>query len=152
MEDELKAVVRRFYAEVVNGGNFAAVETLFAPDFVNHDQPAGLPPGREGIKALFQRLRTAFPDLHYRIDDLLVAGDKVIDRGTATGTHLGPYGPNPPTGRGFEMKEMHIYTVRNGQIVERWAIADALKMRQDLGLGLTQPTLTGGETPPAAGS
>jgi steroid delta-isomerase-like uncharacterized protein len=148
-DDERKAVVQQFYDEVVNAGRFDLVDALFAEDFINHDQNPAFAPGREGIKQLFRHVRTGFPDLFYRVDALLVAGDKVIDRGTATGTHTGPYGPNPPSGRRFEMKEMHIYTVRDGRITERWAIADALKMRQDLGIGLNQPSPAAGEAPRA---
>ncbi len=146
-DDERKAVVQRFYDEVVNGGRFELVDELFSDDFVNHDQNPSFSPGREGIKELFRHLRTGFPDLFYRVDELLVAGDKVIDRGTATGTQTGQYGALPPSGRCFEMKEMHIYTVRDGRIAERWAIADALKMRQDLGLIPAAPT--GGAAPRA---
>ncbi|GIW06216.1 MAG: hypothetical protein KatS3mg060_1021 [Dehalococcoidia bacterium] len=80
-DDERKAVVQRFYDEVVNGGAFDLVDELFSDDFVNHDQNPGFSPGREGIKELFRRLRTGFPDLVYRVDELLVAGEKVIDRG-----------------------------------------------------------------------
>jgi steroid delta-isomerase-like uncharacterized protein len=148
-DDERKAVVQRFYDEVVNGGAFDVVDELFAEEFVNHDQNPAFSPGRPGIKELFSRLRTGFPDLFYRVDALLVAGDKVIDRGTATGTQTGPYGGMPPSGRRFEMKEMHIYTVRDGKITERWAIADALKMRQDLGIGLSLPTPAAAEAPQA---
>ncbi|MCS6801360.1 MAG: ester cyclase [Chloroflexota bacterium] len=148
-DDERKAVVQRFYDEVVNRGNFDRVDELFSDDFVNHDQNPAFSPGRAGIKELFRHLRTGFPDLHYRVDELLVSGEKVIDRGTATGTHSGPYGPYPPSGRRFEMKEMHIYTVRDGRITERWAVADALKMRQDLGLGLSPPSPAGAEAPQA---
>ncbi|MCC6315980.1 MAG: ester cyclase, partial [Thermomicrobiales bacterium] len=53
----------------------------------------------------------------------------------------------PPSGRRFTMKEMHINRVRDGQMVEHWGVSDSLKMRQDLGLGLSQPAPTGGATP-----
>ncbi|MFN8533787.1 MAG: ester cyclase [Dehalococcoidia bacterium] len=143
-----ETVVRRFYDEVFNGGRFAAVDELLAEDFVNHDQEGTAhSAGRAGVRAMFQALRTAFPDLNYQTDDLFVAGDLVVDRGFSSGTHNGPLFSIPPSGRRFTMKEMHINRVRDGQMVEHWGVSDSLKMRQDLGLGLSQPAPTGGATP-----
>ncbi|MDQ6795444.1 MAG: ester cyclase, partial [Chloroflexota bacterium] len=55
-----KASAQRFVDEVVNGGNLAHIDELLAPDFVNHSVQPGVPPNREGTKALMAMLRGAF--------------------------------------------------------------------------------------------
>ncbi|MCS7002911.1 MAG: ester cyclase, partial [Dehalococcoidia bacterium] len=107
--EERKAVVQTFYARVVNGGDYDAVYELLSDDFVNHDQSPAMPPGREGVARFFRMLREGFPDLRYDVHLYLVDGDKVADRGVATGTHLGVYAGIPPTGNRFSMREHHIY-------------------------------------------
>ena len=42
--------------------------------------------------------RGAFPDLTVYVDDLLVAGDKVVVRAHAEGTHRGEFMGMPATG------------------------------------------------------
>jgi predicted ester cyclase len=36
MSDQNKRVLRRLFDEVINGRNFAVIDELFAPDYVNH--------------------------------------------------------------------------------------------------------------------
>ena len=45
--------------------------------------------GRDGYRQAMQMYITAFPDLHFTIDQLLSSGDYVVSRYTATGTHNG---------------------------------------------------------------
>ena len=91
-----KASAQRFVDEVVNGGNLALIDELQAPDFVNHALQPGVPPNREGTKALIAMLRGAFPDLHATVDDVIAEGDKVVQRTTAHGTMKGEFAGMPP--------------------------------------------------------
>jgi len=69
------AVFRRAIDEGWNRGNLAAIDELFAPDFVEHQ--AGIAPGRDGVKGSIQALRAAFPDLHLTVEDAIAEGDTV---------------------------------------------------------------------------
>lgn len=89
---------RRIYDEIWNKGNFAVLEELVAPDYVDHDSMVRTP-GREGLRQEVTRFRNAFPDLHFTIDDIVSAGDKVVTRHTATGTHRGDLPGIPATGK-----------------------------------------------------
>ena len=91
------------------------------------------------LERIFSRWLTAFPDFHYTIEEVIAVGEKVIQRQTATGTHLGelrlPFtGIVPPTGKHFQVQQIHIYTLANGKIVEHRAIRDDLGMLQQLGI------------------
>ena len=45
------AVLRRYYDDVVNKGNLAAVDEVIAADYVSHhNDPAHLPPGPAGSR------------------------------------------------------------------------------------------------------
>ncbi len=96
--EQNKAVVRRFVEQVLPNMDTAAVDEVFAPDYVNHLFPGG----PEGVKQLFSMLRSAFPDLKmdYKVERLMAEGDYVMMRATmhltnagkeATGSGLGEY-------------------------------------------------------------
>jgi predicted ester cyclase len=79
-------------------------------------------------------LRTAFPDLHFTIEDLVGEGDTVAGRVTMSGTHLGPFQGIPPTGRSFQQAHMHFVRFRDGKAIEHRAVRDDLGMMRQLGL------------------
>lgn len=128
-----KASAQRFVDEVVNGGNLALIDELQAPDFVNHALQPGVPPNREGTKALIAMLRGAFPDLHATVDDVIAEGDKVVQRTTAHGTMKGEFAGMPPSGKSATWQQIHIIRFANGKQVEHWAVIDQLSMLQQLG-------------------
>jgi steroid delta-isomerase-like uncharacterized protein len=114
--------------------DLAAVDRLFSPDFVDHDPArAGLPSGPEGIRVVWGMLRTAFPDLIVRVEDLLVDGDKVVVRARAEGTHQGAFMGMPATGKQVAIGLIDINRIADGQIAERWGLADTLGLLQQLG-------------------
>src|SRR5262245_53489362 len=55
--------------------------------------------GRAGFKAVLDRLQRAFPDIQYRVVDTIIAGDKIVLRWEARGTHRGEYLGVTATGR-----------------------------------------------------
>ena len=92
-------------------------------------------------------LRTAFPDLHFEIEELVAEGDVVAGRLTMSGTHEGPLMGTPPTGRSVRQEHMHFVRFEDGKAVEHWGVRDDLVMMQQLGLmpdpgqpGETDPT------------
>jgi hypothetical protein len=94
----------------------------------------GAPTGLVGAKAVHQGLLTAFPDSHTTIDDLVAEGDRVVMRGTATGTHKGSFMGAPPTGKSFKVTTMSVFRIANGKIVEHWGVVDGTGVLQQLGL------------------
>src|SRR5690242_4526774 len=67
-----KALMRRFYEEVVNQGKLEVIEQILAPNFLDHNPPApGLPAGAAGVRASFQMFRAAFPDVHFEVEDMV---------------------------------------------------------------------------------
>ena len=63
MSEENKAVVRQFFAEVINGGNLDRADKLVTANYVEHQHLPGAE-GRQGItvaKAFLSMMRGAFP-------------------------------------------------------------------------------------------
>jgi steroid delta-isomerase-like uncharacterized protein len=134
-KEENKALYRRTFEEVFNQGNLAIVDDLVAPDYLNHEVPPGMNNrGPDSTRQIVRMLRTAFPDLHFTIEDLVAEGDTVAGRVTMSGTHLGPFQGIPPTGRSFEQAHMHFVRFRDGKAIEHRAVRDDLGMMRQLGL------------------
>ena len=89
MAADTKVLVRRLFEEVWNQGNLAAIDELFAPSYVRYDPAAPEAKGLAGFKQLVIRLRTAFPDLHFTLEEVIAEGDKVMSRALLRGTHRG---------------------------------------------------------------
>jgi predicted ester cyclase len=129
-----KARFRRTYEELLNQGILEVADELIAPDFINHEAPPGMDRGPESMRALANMLRTAFPDLHFEIEELVAEGDTVAGRLTMSGTHEGPLMGMPPTGRSVRQEHMHFVRFRDGKGVEHWGVRDDLGMMRQLGL------------------
>ncbi len=143
MTADNKALNRRFVEEVINQGNIEAIDELIDPGVVDHAVPAGFPTGREGAKQFFAMMRSAFPDLHLTIEDMIAEGDKVVMRSTWSGTHQGEFMGIPATGRRVTVSAIDISRVADGRIVEHWEQSDALGLMQQLGV-VSPPEQTSG--------
>ena len=130
---ENKELVRRRY-DAANNHTPAVLDEILADDFdVHHPR---LPSGREAMKQFEAMYRTAFPDAHVTIEDMIAEGGKVAVRYTERGTHLGEYRPLSlaPTGRQYARTGTAIYRIADGKLAEAWVNEDVLGMLQQLGL------------------
>lgn len=137
MFEQNKAIFRAIPEKVVNTGNLDAADHYFAQDFVDHMTPAGLPNGLAGFKAYVTRLRGAFPDLRFTVEDVVAEGETVVVRATARGTMTGDFLEMKATGKTATWTEIHIGRLADGKVVEHWATIDQLGMLQQLGLAAT---------------
>ena len=135
-EERNKAVVRRFYEEVFNSGRLEAMDELASPNLVAYDAvPPGVPErGPEPYKRTAAMFRSAFPDLHQEIEDMVAEGDTVAVRVTLTATHRGPFLGVEPTGRRVRCGGMDFIRFREGKMVEHWTATDDLGLMQQLGV------------------
>jgi steroid delta-isomerase-like uncharacterized protein len=132
--DAAIAVVRRNTEEVQGEGNWALYEELFADDFVNHTPQPGEIPGKDGVRALYQGLRAAFPDFRPEIHWQVAAGDLVTTYKTFYGTHQGDFLGIPPTGKKISFYTVDAMRVVDGKITEHWGVATLLDLLQQLGV------------------
>ena len=133
--EDNKALTRRFFDEAVNAGNLDLLDELVSPDFVEHEGFPGLPTsGPEAPKAALGMFRASFPDLVITPNDIIAEGDKVVVRGTMTGTNTGEFMGIPATNKSIEVSFIDIVEIRDGKAVAHWGVTDQAAMMQQLGL------------------
>ena len=133
MSEQNKTLVRRLMEDDLSRGDEAVADEIIHPDFLDHTNPPGMQQGVEGHKAIARLFRAAFPDLEWRIDDLIAEGDKVVARTTMRGTHRGEFFGIPPTGKAVTMNGVHVLRIAEGKIAEHWGSNDDLGLLQQLG-------------------
>ena len=134
MLDENEAVVRRYFQEILDGGNLDLVDEIFDPQYVLHDPSSPQEVrGLEGSKQFVGMFRTAFPNIAHTIEDHIAEGDKVVTRLRAHATHEGELMGITPTGKGVTIKGISIWRIADGKIKECWFNYDALGLMQQLG-------------------
>jgi steroid delta-isomerase-like uncharacterized protein len=128
-----KALVTRYYDEVLNQRNLAALDGLLAPAFASW-LPDGTRLGRAEYRDAVLASHQAFPDLVVEVLDQLAEGDKVATRWRASGTHRGPFAGIPATGRPVRITAMHLHRVVDGKLTEHWEEIDLLRLMRQLGV------------------
>jgi steroid delta-isomerase-like uncharacterized protein len=140
--EQARAIVRRFYEELVNARDPDALNEIIAEDIVMHDPtiPGGVLHGRDAFTQFVGVLVTAFPDLHMTAEDAVVQDDKAATRWSLAGTHLGPLMDIKPSGKTVQLDGMDIFTLADGQIVDMWVALDTLALMQQINALPMAPT------------
>ena len=128
-------LMRRWFREVWNEGKIETIHELLASDAVATGQ------AEQGMKIhgpaefvpFVERIRGAFSDITFVIEDSVGARDKVVVRWSATMTHSGDHLGIPASGKPVRITGMTMVRIRNGQVVEGWDNWDQLAMMQQIG-------------------
>ena len=125
--------IHRMY-QAWNDGRMEDFYGFIAEDVVDYnagDSEAGL----AGVRAALGAVREGIPDLRYEVLAVAWDGtDLTAARLGCSGTHLGDFFGDPPTGRRAEWTETRWARWLDGKVVEHWANTDALTMMRQLGL------------------
>jgi predicted ester cyclase len=119
MFENNKALVRRYYEEVLNQRRIQAFDDLADPRFISY-LPKG---GGVDIVAYKQAVAaslSAMPDLHVVIEDQVAEGDKVVTRWAATGTPQVVFAGIRPQGKLVTVTAIHIHRLEGGKLIEHW--------------------------------
>ncbi len=135
--EEIKALARRFIGEWNKGAaaTLAAMDELFAADFVIH---SGTGEDIRGLKDFKQHVSDFFrtvPDAHVTIDDMVVEGDKLACRWTLAGTYKAEPKDAPSVNEKVKTWAITIYRFVSGKFVESWERYDTLGFMQQLQQG-----------------
>ena len=112
--EENKENVRRQIEEFWNRGDFSAVPELISPEF-NYHTPIGDLLGYDGFKQWVDIWRTACPDFHMTIDEIVGEDETVAVRLAWTGTFTGRLLEYEPTGNKVNMNEAWFYHFKDGK-------------------------------------
>lgn len=116
---------------MLESGDTAAAERSVAPDFINHeaDDPdrsdRGIR-GPAGLVATSRWLREVFSELRFDQTEAVGEGERVVVMVMMTRTHIGTVEGVPPTHKPSQQRRVHLFPMRDGQIVEHSALPDDL--------------------------
>lgn len=127
-----KAILQRMFDEVINEGRLDVADELFAEDFVDHG-PMGDVQGREAFKGLVEQWRSAVPDVHCALENVIVEGDIAGWVVHTTGTHTGDGLGFPATGKPFETVSANIGRFRDDLAAEHWSEQGLFPMLLQIG-------------------
>jgi steroid delta-isomerase-like uncharacterized protein len=123
-------LVRSFIDRIISDPG--AIDEFLAPGFVDHNATPDQPQGREGVRQILGKVRSALTELRVQLEDLIAQGDRVVVRHRAEAVHVGNFMGFPGTGKTLTWTGISIYRIENGKIAERWGLIDHAALIQQL--------------------
>jgi steroid delta-isomerase-like uncharacterized protein len=123
----IKTAARTYFEQLLNHGNMAAADTIFAPDIQFHYPLADLD-GADAVKAYVVAVRRAFPDIVFTVNTLFSEGDHVAARWLLVGSQSGEFRGQAPTGRRVNVPGNTIFRFEDGKIKEMWVAFDPAQL------------------------
>lgn len=131
----IKNKVRSNIDAIWNKGELALVDKVYGDNIVYRSphEPMKVET-REDYKQLVTKYRTAFPDLHFTVEDIVVEDGKIAVRWVFCGTHTGDLDDIPATGKQVTVTGISIIRTEGTKVVEEIVSSDAMGFAQQLGL------------------
>ena len=123
---ENKTTARRYFEDIWNKRNLAAIDELVAVNFVGYAPDATI----QGAEALKQRINTGlagYSAMHFTIEDVMAEGDKVCVRWKYHATHAGESIDDNAAGKQATAIGMHLFRIASSKIEEFWVNVNDLE-------------------------
>lgn len=131
---DLKELSRNLIEDAAGGEDVdVLIDKDFAEDFVEHEPVPGMDNTRETPRQMFTMLRSAFPDLRFRVQDVLQDGDKVVVRYAMAGTHKADFLGVPASGGEIDVNVIDILQFRDDKCIAHWGVTDTFAMMMQMG-------------------
>ena len=133
--EENKDLIRRYVQAIDDNqsSDWSVLDQYIAEDFVAHTTPLpGVSADREGMKQAAEMFRLGTPGRH-EIVMQVAEGDLVVSHVVGEGVHSGELFGIPATNNKVETEGIAIHRVRDGKIVEYWAVVDGVRVLQQMG-------------------
>ncbi len=127
-----KQIIRRYYEHLWNRWSLNLANEIIADNITFRGSLAITVTTRAAFLAYMQLVRTAFPDFHNTIEDLIAEGDQVAARLTYRGTHQGPLIDLAPTNRPITYSGLALFTLHDGRITNGFVIGDTTALMKQL--------------------
>jgi len=122
-----RATVQTFYDFLSNPTSeehAGKLKSVLSPDWGSIGDYSGYVKPGEKFLAQIGGFGKLIPDMNWAVEEMIVAGDRVIVRGRASGTPAGPLFGVDGKGKSFEIMSIDIHTVKDGLIVETFHVED----------------------------
>lgn len=136
MEHPNAQLLRRAWA-AYDRGDFEAFAACLTDDWREYG-PGGSATDHgtlDGERPTMEAHRSAFPDKHTEIHQIVADDEMVACHCTITATHTGRYFDLEPTGKKVVLHEMMVNRVRDGRLAITWAMTDGPGFYEQLGGG-----------------
>jgi predicted ester cyclase len=131
----MKDLVRRLET-AMNSRQLDQLDAIMAADFVRHCEatPDLHVKSIDDFKAFLRADAEAFPDNVQTLTHVVAGDDLIGVFATYEGTHLGPLGPFPPTGKRAKFDFAGVFRVADDKLAEFWITWDNMTILSQLGL------------------
>jgi len=102
----------------------AALAATHAPDGTVHSPTGGHLKGREEIERVYRVWLTAFPDVVWQPEEVVIDDDRAVVLAKMTGTHAGEFFGLPATGRHVEAEIAILVTIADGVVTHERRVYD----------------------------
>jgi steroid delta-isomerase-like uncharacterized protein len=131
--EQNKARIKEFLDRVLTAGDVSATDDYFHVDMVEEVPFPGQGPGLAGLKDTLTALRTAFPDMRWRVDEQMAEDNRVLTRFVWQGTHRGDFLGMPATHRAVSVWGMVIDQFEGTKVKSTRILMDTMSLMQQLG-------------------
>jgi steroid delta-isomerase-like uncharacterized protein len=130
-----KELAKLYIDECLNRRKIEIVDEIFADSFKIHTllDSSENSSNRKDLKDFLRTLFDAFPDIHYKIGDIISEGDKVVMRVSFNATHRKEFLGIHANGNKIDyISEILFFRFENGKIVEDWVQLDLYNLFKKL--------------------
>ncbi|RKH12584.1 hypothetical protein D7V97_08075 [Corallococcus sp. CA053C] len=119
--------------EAINHRDYDALDEALSQDFVDHH------PGLVDVTSLAVYKRNlAFVNdslqMKATVEHVVEAGDMLFTHVKLTGKHVGPFFGIEPTGNALAWYTNELWRMKDGKLVERWAVDDLVSVFSQMGV------------------
>jgi predicted ester cyclase len=134
-----KAIVRRYFEEVVGKSNLDILDEIVTTDCIVHRPEAPEPiRGLEAFRHALEKILQVYSEFTTTIHDLIAEDDRVACRLSHRAVNRGEWtsrlGRHAVAGKTISWPAIAIFRIRDGKIAEEWVNRDELGMVIDLGV------------------
>lgn len=145
--ESAKHIIERFVEELWNARRLDVADQIFSEDCVTHQLRSGVlaEPTRRGPQEMREHVSAwlvSFPDLRFRIEQMIAERDRVVSQLVMEGTHQGTWMGIPPTGKRLQIRMVTIHRIANHKIAEDWVLVESLGLLQQVGVLPSMAELT----------
>lgn len=129
-------VMRCYLTEVVAQGKLELIEGFAAEDLVDHTQTIR---GPAALRRHVSRFRARLDDFEIHVDRIIASDDEVVGVWRLCTTHSMEMWGLPPTGKPFEARNVSMFRLKDGMLVDYEVVSDSLSVVRQVGAEITLP-------------